>query len=77
MTTVCKTNLGMLPADDCTPEPSEVEVGIKLELIGPGRGHASDVDDWSLRLVKAKDPGDVFTCSDREGETYERELGAL
>ena len=77
MTTVCETNLSMLPANDCTPEPSEVEVEIKLELIGPGRGHASDVDDWSLRLVEAKDPGDVFTCGDCESETYEKEFGTL
>lgn len=77
MTTVCETNLGMLPADDGTPEPSEVEVGIKLEFVGPGRRHASNVDDWGLRLVKAKDPGDVFACGDGESETYERKTGAL
>jgi hypothetical protein len=75
MATVCETNLGMFPADDGTPEPSEVEVGIKLELVCLGRGHASNVDDWGLRFVKAKDPGDVFTCGNCESETYGRELG--
>lgn len=58
----------MLPADDGTPEPSEVEIEIKLKLAGPGGGHASDVDDWGLRLVEAKDSGDIFACSDCESE---------
>lgn len=77
MTTICETNLGMLPAHDGTPEPSEVETGIELELIGLGRGHAPDVDDRGLRLVKAKDSGDIFACSDCESEAYERDLEAL
>lgn len=77
MTTVCETDLGMLPADDGTPEPSEVEVGIKLEFVGPGRGHASNVDDWGLRLVESKDPGDVFACGYCESETCESKMGAL
>jgi hypothetical protein len=72
MTTVCETNLCMFPTDDSTPEPSEVEVEIKLKLVGPGRGHASNVDDWGLRLVETKDPGDVFACGDCESETWER-----
>ena len=50
MTTVCKTDLCVLPTNDSTPEPSEVEVEveIKLKLIDPGRGHAANVDDWGV-----------------------------
>ena len=67
MTTVCETNLCMLPAHNSTPEPSEVE--IKLKLVDPGREHAFNVDDWGLRLVKAKDSGDVFTYSACKSKT--------
>ena len=74
MTTVCETNLCMLPAHNSTPEPSEVEVEIKLKLVDPRRGHASNVDDWGLRLVKAKDSGDIFACSNCESETCGRGL---
>jgi len=50
MTTVCETNLCVLPTNDSTPEPSEVEVEveIKLKLIDPGRGHAANVDNWGV-----------------------------
>jgi len=77
MTTIRETNLCVLPTDDSAPEPSEVEVEveIKLKLIEPGRGHAANVDDWGVRLVETKDPGDVFACGDGEGETCEWESG--
>ena len=75
MATVRETNLGVLPADNSAPEPSEVEAGIKLGLVGPGRGHTANVDDWGFWLVKAKDSGDIFACSDGEGEAYERDWG--
>lgn len=71
MTTVCETNLCMFPTDDSASEPSEVKVEIKLVLVGPGGGHASNVDNRGLRLVETKDSGDVFTCSDGESETCE------
>jgi len=79
MTTVCETNLCVFPTDDGTPEPSkvEVEVEIKLKLIDPGRGHAANVDDWGVRLVETKDPGDIFACGYCEGEACERDLGEL
>ena len=73
MATICETNLRMLSADDGAPEPSEVE--LELELIDPRRGHASNVDDWGLQLVKTKDPRDVFACGDCESEACERDLG--
>jgi len=77
MTTVCETNLCMFPTDYRTPEPSEVEVEIKLKFIGSGRGHAPNVDDWGLRLVETKDSGNVFACGDCEGETYAVDCWAL
>ena len=71
MATIRETNLGMFPADDSAPEPSEVEAGIELGLVGPGRGHAADVDDWGFWLVKAKNSGDILACGDGESEACE------
>lgn len=70
MTAVCETDLCMLPADDSTPEPSEVEVEINLKLVDPGRGHATNVDDGGLQFVETKNPGDVFARGDCEGEAW-------
>ena len=70
MITVCETNLCMFPTDDSASEPSEVEVEVKFVLVDPGGGHASNVDNWGVRLVETKDPGDVFACSDCEGEAW-------
>ena len=64
MTAVCETNLCVLPTDDSTLEPGEVEVEIKLELVDPGRGHASNIDDRGFQLVETKDSGDIFARGD-------------
>jgi hypothetical protein len=75
MATVRKTNLCVFPTDDGASEPGEVDVEIKLKLIGPGRRHTSNVDDGGFHLIETKDSGDVFTCSYCESETCERGLG--
>lgn len=71
MTTVCETNLCMFPTDDSASEPSEVEVEVKFVLVGPGGGHAPNVDNWGLRFVETKDSGEVFACCYCESETCE------
>lgn len=71
MTAVCKTDLCMFPTDDGASEPSEVKFEVKFVLVGPGGGHAPNIDNWGLGLVETKYSRDVFTCGYCEGETCE------